>query len=81
MASSRRASTFSGGAFTAPKTVKSRRTVRLKESAQEALWKHLERQLGEIDKAGPLWKESGLTFATERGTPLNRHNLSLSALL
>jgi integrase len=38
---------LSGGAFTAPKTAKSRRTVRLKESTLEALRRHLERQLGE----------------------------------
>ena len=28
-----------------------------------------------IDRAGPLWRENGLIFATESGTPLNRHNL------
>ena len=67
--------TLSGGAFTSPKTAKSRRTVRLKQSAVEALRRHLECQLGEIDRAGPLWQENGLIFATERGTPLNRHNL------
>jgi integrase len=67
--------TLSGGAFTTPKTAKSRRSVRLTDSALEALRKHLERQLGEIDSAGPLWQENGLMFATTRGTPLNRHNL------
>ena len=35
-----------------------------------------ERQLGEIDRAGSLWRENGLVFATEIGTPLNRHNLT-----
>ena len=39
--------TLSGGAFTSPKTAKSRRTVRLKQSAVEALRRHLECQLGE----------------------------------
>ncbi len=34
--------TLSGGAFAAPKTTKSRRTVRLKESALEVLRRHLE---------------------------------------
>jgi integrase len=67
--------TLSGGTFTTPKTPKSRRKVRLTESALEALRKHLYRQLGEIDSAGPLWRENGLIFATEGGTPLNRHNL------
>ena len=37
--------------------------------------RHLERQLGEIDQAGPLWQDYGLIFATERGTPLSRDNL------
>ncbi len=61
--------------FTAPKTAKSRRSVRLTETALEGLRRHLERQLGEIDRAGSLWRENGLIFATEAGTPLNRQNL------
>jgi integrase len=36
----------------------------------------LQRQLGEIDKAGDLWRENGLIFATETGEPLKRHNLT-----
>jgi integrase len=58
------------------KTARSRRTVTLSETALEALRSHLERQLGEIDKAGSLWRENGLVFATEIGTPLNRHNVT-----
>ena len=61
--------------FTAPKTSKSRRSVRLTETALEGLRRHLERQLGEIDHAGSLWRENGLIFATEAGTPLARQNL------
>ena len=67
--------TLSNGVFTTPKTAKSRRSVKLTESALDALRKHLKRQLEEIDQAGSLWQENGLIFATEAGTPLNRHNL------
>jgi integrase len=58
------------------KTARSRRTVTLSETALDALRSQLERQLGEIDKAGSLWRENGLVFATEIGTPLNRHNVT-----
>jgi integrase len=50
--------------------------VRLSQTALEALTSHLTRQLGEIDRAGDSWRENGLVFATEIGTPLNRHNLT-----
>jgi len=47
------------------KTDRSRRTVTLSETALEALRSHLKRQLGEkIDRAGSLWRENGLVFAT-----------------
>jgi integrase len=58
------------------KTVRSRRTVTLSETALDALRSHLECQLGEIDKAGSLWRENGLVFTTAIGTPLNRQNLT-----
>jgi integrase len=58
------------------KTTRSRRTVTLSETALDALRSHLERQLGEIDKAGSLWRENGLVFATAIGTPLSRQNLT-----
>jgi integrase len=61
-----------GPQLTAPKTKGSRRTVRLTQSAVNALRSHLERQLGEIDKAGSLWRENGLIFASETGDPLDR---------
>jgi integrase len=61
-----------GPQLTAPKTKGSRRTVRLTQSAVDALRSHLERQLGEIDKAGSLWRENGLIFASETGDPLDR---------
>jgi integrase len=59
------------------KTARSRRTVKLSQTALEALTGHLTRQLGEeIDRASDSWRENGLVFATEIGTPLNRHNLT-----
>ena len=58
------------------KTARSRRTVKLSRTALEALTSHLARQLEEIDRAGDSWRENGLVFATELGTPLNRHNLT-----
>jgi integrase len=58
------------------KTARSRRTVKLSQRASEALTGHLTRQLEEIDQVGSLWQENGLVFASEFGTPLNRHNLT-----
>lgn len=68
----------------APKTQKSRRSVKLTTIATEALRAHLSRQLEEIDRVGPLYEDQGLVFATEAGTPLNPTNLrqrSFAALL
>jgi integrase len=67
-----------------PKNKKSRRTVRLTERAVEALRSHLERQLEEIEALGDLYKDQGLVFTTEAGTPINPSNLrqrSLASLL
>jgi integrase len=61
-----------GPVFSAPKTKGSRRTVRLSQMALEALTSHLDYQLGEIDRAGGLWRENGLIFASESGEPLSR---------
>ena len=58
------------------KTARSRRTVKLSRAALEALTDHLTRQLEEIDRAGGVWRENGLVFATRIGTPLNRRNLT-----
>jgi integrase len=60
-----------GPVLTAPKTKSSRRSIRLTQNAIEALRSHLERQLGEIDRAGYLWQENGLIFASETGAPLD----------
>jgi integrase len=57
------------------KTARSRRTVKLSNTALDALRSHLTRQLEEIDRVRSMWWENGLVFATEIGTPLNRHNL------
>jgi integrase len=46
--------TKSDPVFTSPKTPGSRRSVKLTGKATQALERHLERQLGEID-VGSLW--------------------------
>ena len=61
--------------FTTPKTAKSRRQVRLTAGATEALKRHRKRQLEERLRVAGLWRDHGLVFATETGTPLDRHNL------
>jgi integrase len=66
------ATTKGGPQLAAPKTKSSRRTVRLTQGAVNALRSHLERQLKEIDRAGSLWRENGLIFASEAGDPLDR---------
>jgi integrase len=65
-----------GPVLSAPKTKGSRRTVRLSQTALEALRSHLERQLGEIDQVGDLWREDGLIFASESGSPLSRQHVT-----
>jgi len=62
-------------ALTEPKTRGSRRTVKLTQRAVEALRSHLERQLAEIEVAGDLYRDHGLVFTTEAGTPINPSNL------
>jgi integrase len=68
--------TKDGPTFTTPKTVKSRRSVMLTAEAVEALKRHSERQAEEIVRMDTLYRDQGLVFASEVGTPLNRHNLS-----
>jgi integrase len=67
----------SGGhpVFTAPKTVKSRRQVRLTAGAIEALKRHRKRQLEERLRVTGLWRDHDLVFTTKTGTPLHRQNL------
>jgi integrase len=54
--------------------------VKLSRTASEALGSQLELQLGEIDAAGPLWRENGLIFASEVGEPLNRRYITTHRL-
>ncbi len=61
-----------GPVLSTPKTKGSRRSVKLTQSTIEALRSHLQRQLGEIDRAGSLREENGLIFASETGAPLDR---------
>jgi integrase len=68
--------TKDGPTFTAPKTPRSRRTVRLTTGAVEALKRHSERQAEEIVRMDTLYRDQGLVFASEVGTPLNRHNVN-----
>jgi integrase len=68
--------TKDGPAFTVPKTTKSRRTVRLTKGAIEALKRHSERQAEEMVRVDTLYADQGLVFASEIGTPLNRHNVN-----
>ena len=58
-----------------PKTKRSRRTVRLTETATKALEEHLARQIAEIERLGDLYEDQGLVFATQRGTLVNPSNL------
>jgi integrase len=53
------------------KTEKSRRTLELPAQAAEALREHRARQAKERLAAGPLWKDHGLVFASQAGTPLD----------
>ena len=69
-----------GQVLSSPKTKGSRRTVKLSQTALIALRSHLNRQLGEIDRAGSLWRESGLIFASETGEPLDRRYISTHRL-
>jgi integrase len=67
--------TKDGPVLSTPKPKGSRRSVKLTQSAVEALRGHLQRQLGEIDRAGSLWEENGLIFASETGEPLERRSI------
>ncbi len=67
-----------------PKSKRSRRTVRVAETAVEALKKHYARQVGEKKHLGELYRDQGLVFATQKGTlvnPTNLRNRSFKPLL
>jgi integrase len=57
------------------KTNPSGRTLKLPETAVEALRGQRERQSAERDQAGELWQEHGLVFTTSVGTGYESHNL------
>ena len=58
-----------------PKTETSRRTIDLPLQAMAALRAHWDRQMDERRLAGTTWKEHGLVFTTQRGTPLDKGNV------
>jgi integrase len=60
------------------KTQKSRRTLRLPQTAVDALREHLERQSQDRLRAGPLWRDNGLVFATSLGGPMDAGNIRRS---
>jgi integrase len=53
------------------KTERSRRTIALPESVARVLKTHRIRQLEQRLAAGSDWHETGLTFVTGRGTPID----------
>jgi hypothetical protein len=57
------------------KTEKSRRTLALPQRCVEALRQHMKRQEKERLRAGELWQEHGLVFASRIGTPLTANNV------
>jgi integrase len=66
------------------KTKKSRRTICLTDAAVQALHEHLARQLEGMERLGDAYRDEGLIFASQVGTPINPTNLrrrSFAALL
>jgi integrase len=57
------------------KTGKSRRTLALPQRCVEVLGQHMKRQEKERLRAGELWQEHGLVFASRIGTPLTANNV------
>src|ERR671913_197611 len=64
----------SGRIFEAPKSGKGRQ-IRLTRKATEALRAHRKVQLEERRKLAGLWKDQGLVFPSQVGTPLSARNL------
>ncbi|WP_425146534.1 tyrosine-type recombinase/integrase [Deinococcus sp.] len=61
--------------FNTPKSRASRRTIHLSPSTMETLTAHRKRQAQERQALEGGWKESGLVFASDVGTPLSNANL------
>jgi integrase len=57
------------------KTDKSRRTLALAQRCVDALREHRERQAAERSRAGELWEDHDLVFASRVGTPLEVGNV------
>jgi integrase len=70
-------STATGGGFTfsAPKTAKSRRSIKLPNTALSSLKKHRRAQLEERMRLGELFVDQGLVFTSRVGTPISRQDL------
>jgi integrase len=70
-------STATGGGirFGAPKTSRSRRSIRLPELALSSLKRHRRSQLEERMRLAGLWKDHDLVFTTGVGTPKSRADL------
>ena len=67
---------LSDGAFTPPKTARSRRRITLSPATVATLRSHRKRQLEErLAKAG-LWQEHDLVFPSSVGTPKSQRNLN-----
>jgi integrase len=64
-----------GPRLTEPKTIGSRRSIRLTAGAVEALERHRVRQDNEGAARGHKWNDWGLVFCTKRGTPIRRDKL------
>jgi integrase len=64
----------SGYTFPEPKH-SSKRAIKLPERAANALEEHLDRQEHEVRRAGDLYRDQDLLFATDIGTPLDASNV------
>jgi integrase len=64
-----------GVKFSSPKTRYGKRSIVLGVKTIETLRKHYEQQQAEQCKAGTAWKEYGLIFTTQNGTPIHPRNL------
>lgn len=70
------ARTKKGPAFQEPKSQASRRTVTFPEEVVKVLRAVKIEQAKQKLKAGPLYQDNGLVFATSVGTPLNPENIT-----
>jgi integrase len=66
---------LTGGEFTAPKTARSRRWIKLTASGVKALRVHRKRQLEERMQRAEFWQDYNLVFPSSVGTPLSHRNV------